>query len=98
MAQPVTEAPPVDLADENTGADRLPEDGWIALALELIARGDFRLAMRAYYFASLAHLAARQLIGLGRYKSNRDYEMELRRRSHALPEVLSQAAIASQPP
>jgi len=81
-------APP-DLSDENVGAEQLPEDGWVQLGRELLERGDFRLALRAFYFASLAHLAARGLITVAKFKSNRDYERELRRRGHSLPDVLS---------
>ena len=44
--------------------------------------------MRAYYLASLAHLAERNLITIARHKSNRDYERELRRRAHTAPAVL----------
>jgi hypothetical protein len=75
--------PVPDLADENIRADQLPEDGWTKLARELLERGEFRLAMRAFYLASLAHLAERNLISLARFKSNRDYERELRRRAHS---------------
>jgi hypothetical protein len=77
-----------DVADEHTGADQLPEDGWIKLGRELLERGELRLAIRAFYLASLAHLAERRLITLARFKSNRDYENELRRRGHALPGLL----------
>ena len=77
--------PVPDLTDENVGADQLPEDGWTKLARELLARGEFRLALRAFYLASLAHLAGRNLINLARFKSNHDYERELGRRAHALP-------------
>jgi hypothetical protein len=77
-----------DVADENVGADQLPEDAWTRLARELLERGDFRLSMRAFYLASLAHLAKRNLIGIARFKSNRDYENELLRRAHAIPELL----------
>jgi hypothetical protein len=45
--------------------------------------------MRAFYLASLAHLAARNLISIARFKSNRDYERELSRRGHSFPELLS---------
>ncbi len=76
-----------DLADEHTSADQLPEDRWVELARELIERGEFRLALRAYYLASLASLAERNLISLAKFKSNRDYERELGRRSHAMPEL-----------
>jgi hypothetical protein len=85
-AQPL--AAPPDLADERTGADQLPEDGWLELARELLAAGQLRLALRAYYLASLAHLAERNLITIARHKSNRDYERELRRRAHAAAAVL----------
>lgn len=81
--------PVPDLADENIRADQLPEDGWTKLARELMERGEFRLAMRAFYLASLAHLAARNLISIARFKSNRDYERELRRRAHAFPNLLA---------
>ena len=77
-----------DLSDENLGADQLPEESWIGLARKLLANGELRLALRAFYLASLAQLAGKNLIQLARYKSNRDYERELRRRAHALPDVL----------
>lgn len=80
-------APAPDLADESVGAEQLPEEGWLKLGRELLERGELRLALRAFYLASLAHLAQRDLISLARFKSNRDYERELGRRSHALPEV-----------
>ena len=86
-SEPVKPAP--DLADENVGAEDLPEDGWTRLGRELLARGELRLALRAFYLASLAHLAARNLVTLARFKSNRDYERELRRRGHAFPELLT---------
>ncbi|HXA45557.1 MAG TPA: DUF4129 domain-containing protein, partial [Candidatus Angelobacter sp.] len=77
--------PVPDLKDENVRADQLPEDGWTRLARELLERGEFRLAMRAFYLASLAQLAERNLISIARFKSNRDYEQELNRRAHSLP-------------
>jgi hypothetical protein len=79
--------PVPDLADESVGADQLPEDGWLRLAQELLARGEFRLALRAFYLSSLAHLAERNLISLARFKSNHDYERELDRRAHAIPNL-----------
>jgi len=82
-------APAPDLADENVDAAQLPEDGWMKLGRELLGRGELRLALRAFYFASLAHLATRNLIAIARFKSNRDYERELSRRGHALPDVLA---------
>ena len=57
------------------------------MARDLLNRGELRLALRAFYLATLAHLAERNLITLARFKSNRDYERELARRGHALAEV-----------
>ena len=86
-AQAIVSVP--DLRDENVGADQLPEDEWMKLGRELLARGELRLAMRAFYLASLSHLAARNLISIARFKSNREYERELLRRGHSFPELLS---------
>jgi len=77
----------LDVADETVGADQLPDDEWMQLARELLARGDLRLSMRAFYLASLAHLASRNLIALAKFKSNLEYERELHRRAHALPDL-----------
>jgi hypothetical protein len=85
LAQPLPAMP--DLADDHVSPDQLPEDGWSRLARELMDRGELRLALRAYYLASLAHLADRNLIRLAKFKSNRDYAWEVSRRAHALPAV-----------
>ena len=85
QSAPLAAAP--DLRDESVGAEQLPEDGWTKLARELMARGEYRLALRAFYLAGLANLAGRNLISLARFKSNRDYERELRRRGHAIPQL-----------
>jgi hypothetical protein len=76
-----------DLSSHDVAADQLPEDEWIKLGRELLHRGELRLAMRAFYLATLAHLAQRNLITLARHKSNYDYNRELGRRAHALPAV-----------
>ncbi len=81
-----------DIADENVGADQLPEDGWMTLGRELFDRGELRLALRAFYLSSLANLAGRELLTLARFKSNLDYERELRRRAHSFPEMLARFA------
>jgi|ERR1051326_7535484 hypothetical protein len=78
-----------DLADESLGAAHLPEDGWTKLGRELLARGELRLALRAFYLASLAQLAQRNLISLAKFKSNRDYLLELQRRAHSFPDLLN---------
>jgi hypothetical protein len=70
-----------DLRDENVQAAQLPADGWLALAHEQMARGDWRLALRALYLGSLARLGSEGLLTLARFKTNQDYERELRRRA-----------------
>lgn len=76
-----------DLEEDDLTADALPEEGWLALANEMKQRGDLRLAMRATFLAGLAALAHRELIRVAKYKSNREYERELRRRAHVRPEI-----------
>lgn len=87
VSQPVE--PALDLTHEHVVPDELPEDGWVKLGRELMAQGEFRLALRAWFLASLAHLANRRLITLAQFKSNLEYERELRRRAHSLPRLLS---------
>ena len=77
-----------DLNDEATRADDLPATRWRVLAEELTAKGELRLAMRALYLATLAYLAEHQMITIEIYKSNREYEQELRRRAHEHRELL----------
>ena len=74
--------PSPDLSDENIVADQLPEEGWQKLAQDLLARGELRLALRALFMATLAHLAQAQLITVARFKSNREYLQELKRRAY----------------
>jgi hypothetical protein len=76
-----------DLRDENVMADELSQERWSALAGDLLAKGELRLGMRALYLACLSFLAQERLIAIARYKSNRDYERELARFSHTLPQV-----------
>jgi len=82
-------APSPDLNDENTKADDLPANRWMVLAEELTAKGELRLAMRALYLATLAYLAEHQMITIEIYKSNREYEQELKRRAHERKELLT---------
>ena len=70
----------VDLEADNVRADELPEDSWLSLAQQLIERGELRLALRAFYLATLSVLAQSQLVRLSAAKSNRDYLLELTRR------------------
>ena len=85
LAEAVAAKP--DLTDENIAASQLPEDGWLRLAQEMMAAGNLRLALRALYLASLAHLAQRELISIAKFKSNLEYARELRRRARSLPDV-----------
>jgi hypothetical protein len=43
--------------------------------------------MRAFYLASLAWLGRREFIQVHSGKTNREYELELRRRTRAVPHV-----------
>ncbi len=74
-----------ELRDERVLPDRLPSDQWMRLALEMAAAGNPRLALRAFYLASLAHLSARELLRIAPFKSNREYMIELQRRTKATP-------------
>jgi hypothetical protein len=76
-----------DLRDEATHAALMPSEGWLALAKEQIAKGEWRLALRALYLATLAQYAADGLLTLAKFKTNLDYERELRRRAVLRPEV-----------
>jgi hypothetical protein len=71
-----------DLEAEDTTADDLPVNRWLDFARELTEKGSLRQAMRAFYLAILADLAAHELITIEKFKSNREYEIELCRRAH----------------
>jgi Domain of unknown function (DUF4129) len=86
-AEPTALTGTPDLQAEEISADQLPEDGWLDLAAEMAAKGEWRLALRALYLASLAHLAQREFVRLAPSKSNHDYHVELRRRARAHPAV-----------
>jgi len=89
-AAPVLEA--VRLDAEDLTADRLPEDGWLELAARSIAEGNFRFALRAYYLANLAWLGRSQFLAIHSGKTNREYELELRRRARGFAEARQQFA------
>lgn len=78
----------VDLASEDIVASQLHEDEWLRLAREQIERGDERLAIRALFLATLAHLGEKGLLRIVRSKSNRDYRRELERRARTRPDLL----------
>ncbi len=78
-----------DLRAEDVAPDALPEAQWLELAREHANRGDLQLALRAAWLACLAHLGHRELLRIARYKSNFDYDRELRRRARARAELLA---------
>jgi hypothetical protein len=83
----VAVTPVPDITREDLDATALPEEGWLHLARELMEKGELRLALRALYLATLACLARQELITIAKYKSDREYELELRRRSHTQPHL-----------
>ena len=78
-----------DLTKDDLRPDLLPVDRWMSMAKQFIAEGSPRLAMRAVYLATLAHLAEKGMVLLAQYKSNRDYESELKRRAREHKELIS---------
>ena len=87
VGKPVADGavPVPDLTDDTVLATQLPEDEWLHLARGLLARGERRLALRAFYLSALSSLATRGLLAVARHKSNRDYLQELRRRARLEP-------------
>ena len=85
---PVLQPQVPDLSRDDVAADQLPADTWAGIARDLLARGELRLAMRALHLSTLSHLGRQDLIRIARYKTNRDYEIELGRRAHAKPDLL----------
>ena len=57
------------------------------MAAQAIADGNLRLALRAFYLANLAWLGRQEFIRIHPGKTNREFELELRRRTRAYPEA-----------
>jgi hypothetical protein len=83
----------ISLHDENLLADRLPEEEWIALAESCAQAGDYRAALRALYLANLAWLGHNGSIAIHPGKTNREYELEMRRRAREFPEARALFAV-----
>jgi hypothetical protein len=66
---------------------RFPEQTWIDLADRALAEQNWRLAMRAFYLASLGWLGRREFLQIHSGKTNREYELELLRRTRAAPQA-----------
>lgn len=82
-----TDAVP-DLNDEDVAADQLPRNRWVEIAKELIVKGEFRLALRAYFLAQLSSLASDGLVVIRLAKSNREYADEISCRAHGQTDLL----------
>lgn len=74
-------APAINLESDHVVASELPENEWLRLAEEKAAQGDYRLAMRALFLASLAYLGEKRLVAISRSKSNGDYVRDLNLRA-----------------
>ena len=89
-AEAVAAAEPVpDLTKETIVATDLPEDQWLSLASEYLAKGELRLALRAYFLALLVTMESGSLIKVTGSKSNMDYLRELQRKQHAYPDAFA---------
>ncbi|MDQ5978719.1 MAG: hypothetical protein QG602_1693 [Verrucomicrobiota bacterium] len=86
-AAPAPAAAP-DLRDENVEVSRLPAEGWLDLARQQAAAGEWRFALRALFLATLARRAHEGLLSLAKFKTNLDYETELRRRARSRPPLV----------
>ncbi len=83
-----------EIEEEHADPARLPLDGWLSIAAKFRKQGDYRLAIRSLFLASLSLLAHHGGITIARHKSNRDYCRELQRRMRDIPACV--AAFASQ--
>ncbi|HWC98269.1 MAG TPA: DUF4129 domain-containing protein [Candidatus Sulfopaludibacter sp.] len=75
--------PVIRLDEEGLTADRLPEAEWLALAEQNLREENFLFALRAYYLANLAWLGQAEFLKLHPGKTDREYQIELRRRAAA---------------
>ncbi len=75
-------SPVPDVSADSTQAGDLPASAWRAVSLELLAKGEYRLAIRAFYFETLASLADSNFLSIAQHKSNREYQRELSIRAH----------------
>jgi hypothetical protein len=79
--------PPVNLESEHVLASPLPENEWLLLARQKMEAGELRLAVRALFLATLAHLGEKRLLQIARSKSNGDYVRELGWRARGRDEL-----------
>jgi hypothetical protein len=76
-----------DIEDETIRADELSTSRWLNIAVEFKAQGSLRLAMRAFYLATLSLLSQEEMITIEIFKSNLDYKAELKRRAYEKKEI-----------
>ena len=88
-AKPIAPPPMPDLAEEGFAANQIPDDEWSGLARQKIAAGEYRQALRALFLAILSLLDSHRLIAVERWKSNSDYEKELRRKATPRSDLLA---------
>ena len=79
----------VRLDAEDLTPDRLPEERWLELAERSIREQNLRLALRALYLANLAWLGRREFVTIHPGKTNREYELELRRKARGMADARS---------
>ncbi|MGA2144596.1 MAG: DUF4129 domain-containing protein [Bryobacteraceae bacterium] len=77
----------VPLEEGGLGADRLPENEWLEMGERYLREDNPRLALRAFYLASLAWMGQNGWLALHAAKTNREYEVELHRKARAYPAV-----------
>ena len=87
IAKPRPSVP--DLLADRVPANELPLDEWMAMAREFLEKGEYRLAIRAMFLACLVRLSNDQKLTIAPHKSNMEYIIELRRRAHDMPQILS---------
>ena len=80
-AEPPAPLEAIRLDAEDLTADRLPEEKWLELAAQSLREGNYRFALRAYYLANLAWLGHSEYLSISAGKTNREYELELKRRA-----------------
>jgi hypothetical protein len=76
---------PVRMEDEDLLASRLAESEWLELGERYLAEGNLRFALRSFYLATLAWLGRVQLLAIHPGKTNREFEVELRRKARQSP-------------
>jgi hypothetical protein len=84
---PAETVPVVRLEEERLTADRLPEEAWLELAEKCLREENYLHAQRAFFLANLAWLGRLEFLAIHPGKTNREFELELRRRARPYPEA-----------